>query len=101
MPSPDDVPYGPLFAVFRNASKRARRRMGIIAVVVLATLALTWPVYPQFSSVEPYVLGLPLSLAWVVAWLGVVFAALGALYWTEEHTSEGAANGEAEGDAHP
>jgi hypothetical protein len=54
--------------------------------VFVAFLALIWPVYPIFSGVEPYILGLPQSLAWVVGWLGVVFVAVLWLYRAEEHS---------------
>jgi len=31
---------------------------------------MTWPGYALFgNSIEPYVLGLPFSLAWVVGWV--------------------------------
>ncbi len=79
-PSPDDPPHG---LVFRSHDT-SRHRRGVVVVVLVATIALIWPVYPQFSSVEPYVLGLPLSLAWVVGWLVIVFIAVALLYRREE-----------------
>jgi hypothetical protein len=82
--SPDDPPRG---LVFRSHAT-SRHRRGVAAVVLLATLALVWPVYPQVSSVEPYVFGLPLSLAWVVGWLIVVFIAVALLYRREEQNNE-------------
>jgi len=34
-----------------------------------AFVALTWPVYPRLGNrIEPRVLGLPFSLAWIVGW---------------------------------
>jgi len=48
---------------------------GIYVVVCLA--ALTWPVYARFgSSIEPYFMGVPLSLTWVVGWVLLTFAVL-------------------------
>jgi hypothetical protein len=47
-------------------------------------LAIVWPVYPLAGSIQPYVLGLPFSFAWVVGWLIVVFVALVLLYCTDE-----------------
>ena len=47
--------------------------------VVLCLLAMTWPGYAWFgNSIEPYVLGLPFSLAWVVAWVLATFVVLTA-----------------------
>ena len=42
-----------------------------IAVVVFAlnALAVTWPGAAWFSAAEPLVMGLPLSMAWPVAWI--------------------------------
>lgn len=82
MTSPDDVPSGLVFAT--GDPRRKKRRLGLTAVVVLATLALTAPGYSWVSSSEPYILGLPLSLAWVIGWLVIVFVVLAAFYWKEE-----------------
>lgn len=81
--SDPDLPRGLVFQ-----SRRSARRRGIVlavvAVVLLAGLALGWPVYPLVPPLEPYVLGLPFSFAWVVGWLAVVFGALLVLYRTDE-----------------
>jgi len=61
-----------------------RWRISVIGVVVAAGLALIWPVYSWADAIEPYVLGLPFSLAWVVGWLLAVFVAMGSLYLREE-----------------
>lgn len=69
------------------ASTPRRLRWAKLAFAVLAAAAaaaLVWPVYPRFAGIRPLILGLPLSFAWVVLWLGVVFAALVALYRIEE-----------------
>lgn len=43
-------------------------------------LAQTWPVYAWAGTrIEPRVLGLPFSFAWVIGWVGATFVAL-ALY---------------------
>ncbi len=65
----------------RGASRRRR----VIAVVftgwfLLVLACLLWPIYPLFGSIEPFVLGLPLSMAWVVLWLVLSFAGLVTLY---------------------
>ena len=40
-----------------------------IGVFLLYLLAVTWPVSTLFRSSEPLVFGLPLSMAWPVAWI--------------------------------
>jgi hypothetical protein len=44
------------------------RRLAI-GVFLLNVLAVTWPVVSLFRSPEPLVFGLPLSMAWPVAWI--------------------------------
>ena len=49
--------------------------LAIYAVLCLA--AMTWPVYAWLGNrIEPYVLGLPFSLAWVVGWVLLTFVVL-------------------------
>lgn len=80
MSGPSDVPRGLIFFSDRASRQRRRRRGLFIAIVFVAALALIWPVYPLFGGIRPLVLGLPLSFAWVVLWLGIVFGALVWLY---------------------
>ena len=40
-----------------------------MGVFLLYLLAVTWPVATLFRSPEPLVFGLPLSMAWPVAWI--------------------------------
>ena len=40
-----------------------------IGVFLIYLLAVTWPVATLFRSSEPLVFGLPLSMAWPVAWI--------------------------------
>ena len=61
-----------------------RRRLLFAAVVALATASVIWPIYPLFSAAFPLIFGLPLSLAWVVMAILVVFLALVWLFWREE-----------------
>ena len=49
---------------------------------------LVWPVYPLFSGIRPLILGLPLSLAWIVFALAAGFTALVTLYLSEEDPGE-------------
>ena len=57
---------------------RPRLRHGLFALYTLLCLgAMTWPGYAWLgNSIEPYVLGLPFSLAWVVGWVLVTFVVL-------------------------
>ncbi len=42
-----------------------------------ALVALTWPVYAWAGArIAPRILGLPFSMAWVVAWIVLTFVAL-------------------------
>ena len=81
--SPDDVPRGLVFPGLRDNLQRGPL-LAFLATVLIAGLALIWPVYPLAGSIRPYVLGLPLSFAWVVGWLIVMFIALVLLYRTDQ-----------------
>lgn len=48
---------------------------------VLATATLIWPLYPAFfDRIEPRVLGLPFSLAWILIVIAANFVVVGLLY---------------------
>lgn len=49
--------------------------------------ALLWPVYPLFAGIRPLVLGVPLSLAYVVGLLLLGFVVLLALFVWEGRRS--------------
>lgn len=70
---PRDLPPGP-------------RRVYLAATVffVAVFVALVWPVYPNFASVRPFVLGMPFSLVYVVSLLLAAFGALLGLYLWED-----------------
>lgn len=70
---PRDLPPGP-------------RRVYLAATVffVAVFVALVWPVYPNFASVRPFVLGMPFSLVYVVILLVAAFGALLGLYLWED-----------------
>lgn len=61
---------------------RGRRRvyLAVTAFFLVVFAALIWPVYPVFASARPFVLGIPLSLAYVIALLLVAFGVLLGLY---------------------
>lgn len=62
---------------------RRRRRLTFVAIYVATAAMLTWPAYTLFSGTFPLVLGLPLSLVWVILALAVIFFALAWLYRSE------------------
>jgi hypothetical protein len=43
--------------------------MRLVVFFVVYFSALSWPVMQGFNRVEPFILGLPFSMAWVVAWV--------------------------------
>lgn len=75
-------PVSARLALFPPGSNPGRRRRRTIFVVIyfVAALMVTWPVYTLFSGTFPLILGLPLSLAWIVLALAVIFCALLWLY---------------------
>ncbi|MFP3941235.1 MAG: hypothetical protein ACLF0P_13070 [Thermoanaerobaculia bacterium] len=54
--------------------------VGVAVFFVALFVALIWPVYPLFSGLRPLVLGVPLSLAYVVALLLLGFGVLLGLF---------------------
>ena len=78
-----ELPAG--LTLFRpGADPAKKRRRGIFLGIYLVTaVLLIWPVYPFFSGIRPQILGLPLSFAWVVMVLTVMFGALLWLYRAE------------------
>lgn len=49
---------------------------------LLYTVGVTWPGAVPLNRIRPFVLGLPLSLAWVALWLVLSF---GVLLWLDRH----------------
>lgn len=58
-------------------------RFFIVFIAFLASLSIMWPVYPLFSGIEPLIFGLPVSFAWIILWVIISFAALYALYLSD------------------
>lgn len=83
---PTDMEPGP---------RRVYAAAAVFFCVVLA--ALVWPVYPLFADIRPLVLGMPLSLAWVVAWVVASFLGLLAVYLWEGRRRDGGATGDRPG----
>ena len=83
MSEPDTAPKGLVLFPPNTPPGRRRQRLAFVAILIVAALALIWPIYPMFSGIYPLILGLPLSLAWVVLWLAIVMGALVWLYRSE------------------
>ena len=59
-------------------SGRFKARHGLFAVfLAVVAAAVTWPGYSTLgNSVEPFLLGLPLSFAWNIIWIGLTWLGL-------------------------
>ena len=61
--------------------------LGAYALTCLA--CMVWPVYAEFGTrIEPFVLGVPFSFAWVIGWALVTFAVLCAYHLADERAHE-------------
>ena len=76
----DRLPRGLVFFPPGTSRRHRRRRRAFVAVYVVAVSLVLWPVYPLFAGIRPLILGLPLSMAWVV---GALLLVLAALVWLE------------------
>jgi len=56
-----------------------------LAIFILLQLGLIWPVYPLFSGIEPMILGLPLSFAWIIFMLIGCFLLLLWYFLSDPH----------------
>ncbi len=65
-------------------AQRSRLRHSLFAVYALCCVAaITWPGYAWLGNrIEPFVLGLPFSLAWIMGWVLLSLAALVAYHAT-------------------
>ncbi|HEX2667456.1 MAG TPA: hypothetical protein VHP13_03690 [Gammaproteobacteria bacterium] len=57
----------------RGAPRRHKWLLGVVLAVLVASI---WPGYLVAARIEPYVLGLPFSMAWLVGGILLVFIAL-------------------------
>ena len=64
-----------------------------VCFTVAITLVMIFPIYGFGNKVEPYVLGMPFSMFWVVFWIAVEFFAVIA-FFLHEHGGETSANDE-------
>jgi TRAP-type C4-dicarboxylate transport system permease small subunit len=58
-------------------------RRAVFAFFLLYAVVVTWPGALPFSRAEPFLLGLPFSLAWAVLWILLGGAALVVLHLAE------------------
>jgi hypothetical protein len=57
--------------------------------IAYGLVCLIWPVYAWIGvHIEPFVLGLPLSFAWVLGWVVLTFAVLLAYHVTGDDHGE-------------
>ncbi len=67
----------------RPAEALTARNALFAIYVFLCAGALTWPGYAWFGNrIEPFILGLPFSLAWVIGWVLLTFGVLVAYHRT-------------------
>jgi predicted PurR-regulated permease PerM len=60
---------------------------GVYAAICLASQI--WPGYDWLGNgIEPYVLGVPKSLAWVVGWIVLTFLVMVVYYATDPNNRE-------------
>jgi hypothetical protein len=59
-------------------------RAGTGLFFVLFVVAVTWPGMVPFNRIEPKILGLPFSMAWVAFWVALSFLVLAVLDRVEE-----------------
>ncbi len=57
-----------------RAPRRAERAFALFTVALVAVMI--FPLFALGNRVEPMILGLPFSMAWVVGWIVVEFVAL-------------------------
>jgi hypothetical protein len=89
-PDPHPEPVSARLVLFPPGSDpgRRRRRTVFAAVYLAVAVMVTWPLYSAFSGTFPLILGLPLSLAWIVLALAVIFFALSWLYRSDLRDEE-------------
>ena len=67
--------------------RTARRLTG--AYLVFALIAVTWPGMTPFARIEPLVLGLPFSMAWIAGWIAGVVVVLALRDRVEKRNRDG------------
>jgi hypothetical protein len=68
----------------RPPAAPGRRVYGaVVTFYVILFFLLIWPLYPRAATIEPRILAMPHSLAYVVGGLLLSFFVLLGLYWKE------------------
>lgn len=67
--------------------KTARTLTGVYLAV--AMFFVTWPGLVPFSRIEPLILGLPFSMAWIAGWIAGVVVVLALLDRVEKRHRDG------------
>lgn len=60
-----------------------RRKIIFLLLLAAVQVGLIWPVYPLFSGIRPFILGLPLSFFWLLVMLSLAFGTLLWYYLTD------------------
>lgn len=78
-----------------------RTRWAVAVFFLAYAAAVTWPGALPLNRIRPLILGMPLSMVWVAAWLVLSFGVLLVLDWmeTREEDRRGGDGGEAPGGA--
>lgn len=73
------------FRLFPSGLTPGQRRVygAVLAFYLAVTAGLVWPAYAAFADIRPLVLGMPLSLVYVVLWVVASFLVLLALFLWE------------------
>lgn len=59
------------------------------AYLIVAMIFVTWPGMVPFSRIEPLILGLPFSMAWIAGWIAGVVVVLTLLDRVEKQYRDG------------
>lgn len=72
-----------LFSTALSATERLV--YGAVTLIFVATFFATmWPIYPFFSRIRPFVLGVPFSLFYLIVLVVLCFGSMLALYLWED-----------------
>ena len=93
MPEPTQPPRGLVFFKAQDSLSHRRRRWTFLALGILVTAMLVWPLGLLGARVFPLVLGLPFSIAWIVLALLIMFASLIWLFLNEAPEPETSEDG--------
>jgi len=63
-------------------------RVIFFILAIFIQLSVIWPLYAVFSAAEPFILGFPLSFAWLISILLFTFATMIFLYITDNRRIE-------------